>query len=107
MVGCIVLEALLHRAVWFDPGVDCYRFGVIAPLEYWRGNGGLSWKAGEVSERCYPGLNTEDTKLREIKNGQLAMAGMFGLEVQYHTAGPSPLANLAAHLADPIMHSHS
>ena len=87
MVGCILPEDLLHRAVWFDPGMDWYCFGVIDPLEDWRGNGGLSWKGGAVFDRCYPGLTTEDTKLLEIKNGRLAMAWMLGLEVQYHTTG--------------------
>lgn len=114
MVGCVFPELLLQKPTWFEVGdsVDFNRFLVIAlqcvaPIEYWRGNGGFSWDGNDVPDRSYPGfdplgLTSDDTKLKEIKNGRLAMVGMLGLEVQNHVTGESPLANLAAHLADPL-----
>jgi light-harvesting complex II chlorophyll a/b binding protein 3 len=58
-------------------------------------------------DRSYPGfdplsLTNDDTKLKEIKNGRLAMIGMLGLEIQNHVTGQSPIANLAAHWDAPL-----
>ena len=40
-------------------------------------------------------------KLKEIKNGRLAMVAVMGCIIQQEATGVGPVANLKAHLADP------
>jgi len=81
---------------------------VVAPLEYWRGNGGFGWDGeSEGRDRNYPGFDplgiTDDsTKAAEIKNGRLAMTALAGFAVQHAVTGQSPIQNLTAHFADPV-----
>lgn len=90
----------------FDLGtLTAIEFAAMAGVESFRGN-------ADAEKRIYPGGafdpmglskgNLEELKVKEIKNGRLAMLAFVGFIAQHQATGASPLEALSSHLSSPF-----
>ncbi|KAI8475169.1 MAG: light-harvesting protein of photosystem I [Monoraphidium minutum] len=126
VAGCLAVE-LLGFGNWYDAplwainGGNATWFGIDVPfdlntllaVEFVAMAAAESRRGDEsdASKRIYPGGafdpmgmskgNSDELKLKEIKNGRLAMMAFLGFVAQHAATGKAPLEALGLHVANP------
>jgi len=115
VAGILGASALGVEGVWYEQGTKDYGFPALplvamqaitmGYIETKRLQGFQeTGETGFISS--YPfdpvGMKSESMKLKEVKNGRLAMIAIVGFAVQALVTRTGPLDNLSAHLADPF-----
>ncbi|KIZ02104.1 light-harvesting protein of photosystem I [Monoraphidium neglectum] len=100
--GGVVTVAVLLAAV---NGGNATWFGIDVPFDL------NTLLAIDATKRIYPGGpfdpaglskgNLEELKLKEVKNGRLAMVAFLGFVAQHAATGKAPLAALSEHVSSP------
>jgi light-harvesting complex I chlorophyll a/b binding protein 1 len=123
VTGALGVEAL-GFGNWYDAPLATKQtyFGIDVPLSLSALIGieillmaaveGRRFDTSEQAQRLYPGFDFAgfskdpktfaDMKIKEIKNGRLAMVAFLGLISQHAATGKTPLTNLSDHMGDPF-----
>mmetsp|Transcript_12353 Transcript_12353/g.34690 ORF Transcript_12353/g.34690 Transcript_12353/m.34690 type:complete len:226 (+) Transcript_12353:117-794(+) len=116
VAGILFTEALGFAPKWFNvgaesagdyplPGLIAIEAAVMGALENKRLRGFKeTGKTGFLN--AYPfdpaGMNSDSMAVKEIKNGRLAMVAFVGFSVQALVTREGPIANLTAHMGNPL-----
>ncbi|WIA23179.1 hypothetical protein OEZ86_010071 [Tetradesmus obliquus] len=108
------LFAVIAVEVGLMGAVEAYRRNGTGPAGYSPGVGKFDASIFDGLDNLYPGGPfdplgladdpevLEELKVKEIKNGRLAMISVLGFSVQSYVTGEGPYANWSKHVADPF-----